>query len=103
MPELNDKTFTEIYAATDTHCPLFVAGRCQLSADRPSYCRWSGSSLGEKEKIKFSNMIKNVSKEIFLAMTGSFPPESELQFSMADTVSGRFVQIYFEKMLQNKR
>jgi len=103
LPELHDKTFTEIYAATDTHCPLFVADRCQLFADRPSYCRWSGSSLAEKQKVQFSNMLKNISKEIYLAMTGSFPLESELRFSMADTVSGRFVQMYFEKMLQNKR
>lgn len=100
LSELHDKTLSEIYAATGTYCPFFIADRCQRFASRPSYCRWSGSSLEDKEKEKFSNMLKNISKDIYLAMTGSFPPESELRFSMADTVSGRFIQIYFEEMLK---
>jgi hypothetical protein len=43
--------------------------------------------------------IRKASREIFLALTGSFSPAGDMQFSIADTVSGRFVQQYFQAIL----
>jgi len=47
--------------------------------------------------------LVNISHNMYLALTGAFPPEGVLQFTMADTVSGRFVQSCFDTMLKNKQ
>ena len=39
--------------------------------------------------------------QVFLALTGEFSPKADMRFSIFDTVSGRFVQQYFQMMLNN--
>ena len=97
-PKLTGEDFSETYAATRTLCPLSVAGKCMLFAGRPFRCRWRGSSFAEKRKEEYSTMLVTLSQNMYLALTGAFPPESVLQFSIADTVSGRFVQACFAIM-----
>lgn len=101
LPELRNKKFWEIFAATDTLCPLSVAGKCRLFANRPFFCRWNDVALKESRKKEFTDMLINLSRNMYLALTGAFPPEGALQFSMADTISGRYVQMYFQAMLRN--
>jgi hypothetical protein len=48
-------------------------------------------------------MLKNLSQNIFLALTGTFQPEDNLEFSMADTVSGRFIQVCFKAMADSRK
>ncbi len=104
-PALADKDFSEIYDAAHSPCPLLEAGKCMLPEYRPFRCRWAGSELSEKVRENFNAMLQNLSRDVFLALTGSFPPEGSLNFSMADTVSGRFVQVCFSTMLsmRNKK
>lgn len=84
---------------TDTFptCPLLQNGCCQLSNDRPLHCRTLKSS---DDKTKIDSIIDALSRDVFFALTSSFPPEKKLYFSMLDTISGRFVQHYFQAMLE---
>jgi len=97
-PCLIGENFNSLFVATETHCPLFQSGHCLVLANRPFRCRWQQTKLTEQRKDEFTAMLTNLSQNIFLALTGAFQPEERLQFSMADTVSGRFVQTCFQAM-----
>jgi hypothetical protein len=101
-PQLVDEDFKEIYAATRTLCPVSVNGKCLLFNQRPFRCRWHGSGLTRKKKDEYQDLLVNISHNMYLALTGAFPPEGVLRFTMADTVSGRFVQACFDTMLANR-
>ena len=77
-------------------CPLLVDGNCVLFANRPLRCR---TGLDDNMRARLQEAISKCSREIFLALTGEFCPVTNLQFSILDTVSGRFVQQYFQMMM----
>jgi len=77
-------------------CPLQVDGVCTLFAQRPLRCR---AGLDSTTRQRLQEAIGKASRQIFLALTGSFSPAGDLRFSIADTVSGRFVQQYFQAIL----
>jgi protein-tyrosine phosphatase len=80
-------------------CPLFEEGNCLICKQRPLRCH----QLKDKEKSNTLNTITtNISRNIFLALTDSFPSSDTLHFSVVDTVSGRFVQQYFQAMRNEK-
>jgi hypothetical protein len=78
-------------------CPLLVDRACLLHANRPLRCR---AGLDIKAQNRLNEAIQNCSRTVFLALTGEFPPTSGLRFSIFDTVSGRFVQQYFQAMIK---
>lgn len=102
-PRLIGEDFAETYAAAQTLCPLYIAGECILYDKKPICCRWHGSNVSAEHKKKYTDLLVNISRNMYLALTGAFPPEGVLQFTMAETVSGRFVQICFDTMLKNKQ
>ncbi len=77
-------------------CPLLVNGNCVLFAKRPLRCR---TGLDGNTRERLQEAIRKASRQIFLALTGEFSPVTNLQFSILDTVSGRFVQQYFQVMM----
>ncbi len=76
-------------------CPLFEKGECLICEKRPLRCRQKKE--GDTDLIEREHTEK-LSRDIFFALTGSFPPGNTLSFSIADTVSGRFVQSYFQAL-----
>ncbi len=74
-------------------CPLFEEGNCLIHDRRPLRCRAIGD--GEK-KNTLTTITTKLSRDIFLALTESFLSADTLRFSIVDTVSGRFVQQYFQ-------
>jgi hypothetical protein len=102
-PRLKDEAFERTYRYAGVSCPLSVAGKCILHAARPFRCRWYGSSFEQEFMHEYTEMLVNLSHNMYLALTGAFPPEGGLRFTMADTVSGRFVQACFDVMLQSRR
>lgn len=81
-----------------TTCPLLQNGICSLIArKRPIHCR---SLTREKNTDKINSMIATLSRNVFFALTGAFPPKEISSFSILDTISGRFVQYYFQAMLR---
>ncbi len=101
-PCLIGENFNSLFVATETYCPLFQSGHCLVLANRPFRCRWQQTTLTDQRKKEFTDMLSNLSQNIFLALTGAFQPEERLQFSMADMVSGRFVQTCFQAMHKKK-
>jgi len=76
-------------------CPLFESGKCLICDRRPLRCH----SLPDDEHTQLLDQITTkISKDIFFALTDSFVSEGNLHFSIIDTVSGRFVQQYFQAM-----
>ena len=76
-------------------CPLNNSAECEVFDIRPIRCRFYGvpgmPSQGDL------NILTELSRTIFLALSGQFLPEEGFSFSVADTVSGKFIQKYLEK------
>ncbi|MDO9041078.1 MAG: dual specificity protein phosphatase family protein [Desulfocapsaceae bacterium] len=81
-------------------CPLLVDRACILHTNRPLRCR-SGLDIQAQNRLHMA--IENCSRTVFLALTGDFPPTAGLRFSNFDTVSGRFVQQYFQTMIKDSK
>ncbi len=103
-PKLVQGDFNQLYTAAGAVCPLSFGGKCMVFDKRPFRCRWYGkSAFAQQYKEEYIEMLANISHNMYLALTGGFPPDKDLTFSMADTVSGRFVQQCFNAMLSNKK
>ena len=102
-PALKNEDFGRTYRYAGVVCPLFSGGRCILHSGRPFRCRWHGSSFEQEFMNEYTDMLVNLSHNMYLALTGAFSPEGSFRFTMADTVSGRFVQTCFDIMLQNRQ
>lgn len=76
-------------------CPLSFEQKCLLYDNRPISCRLSNVSIGNDSIKDIEAALKTLSRNIFLAFNGTFMENDKLAFSMADTISGRFVQQYF--------
>jgi protein-tyrosine phosphatase/Fe-S-cluster containining protein len=79
-------------------CPLLLEGGCAILQHRPLRCR---SGIDPNTAAEMQQAIRTASRQVFLALTGEFSPVADLRFSIFDTVSGRFVQQYFQMMLGN--
>ncbi len=77
----------------DFICPLAESNDCLICVNRPLHCR---THLKDEQRSSLELIAAKISKDIFLALTESFPSGPPLHFSINDTVSGRFVQQYFQ-------
>lgn len=85
----------EIFARNDIRCPLWMYASCRLYAFRPIRCRLCGTPPDLVDRQLIEDILSNLSRNVFFALSGLFPGEEDLFFTCHDTVSGRFVQIYF--------
>ncbi len=83
-------------------CPLSVAGACLLAAYRPIGCRLYGIPPGGVDRRQVTKTLADISRDVFFALSGVFPGKKELLFSCPDTVSGRFIQSYFNYLVTCK-
>ena len=93
--EGQDEDIQQVYAAAEFLCPLNVAGRCLLYEFRPLACRTVGVPASVYDAPLVTDILANVSRAIFFALSGLFFGEEQLTFAMVDVVSGRFSQVYF--------
>ena len=85
----------ENYALEKILCPLNWESKCMLFENRPIQCRLYGLPDGVIDKDGIEKMLFKLSQNIFFAFSGFFLEDGTLSFSLAETVSGRFVQKYF--------
>jgi hypothetical protein len=85
-------------------CPLQEESKCILYKYRPIRCRYYGVTAGRIDFDFINKMLFDISRNVFFAFSGFFLEDKTLSFSMADIVSGRFVQNYFYYLasLKNK-
>ncbi len=76
-------------------CPLLQEDLCILFENRPLRCRWDQVEVPRQEIQLVLDTVSSISRTMFFTLTGSFLPKGLLSFSVAETVSGRFVQKYF--------
>lgn len=76
-------------------CPLSLEKRCLIYDHRPITCRLYGVSDDLIEKSGVASVLHRLSNEVFYVYSGFFMKDPPLRFSLPDTISGRFVQIYF--------
>lgn len=82
-----------ITAQKEYQCPLFEDGSCLICANRPLRCR---NITDSEQRDRLQDMTTKLSRDIFLALTEVAPSDDTIHFSIIDTVSGRFVQQYFQ-------
>ncbi len=80
------------------HCPFNKDSNCEIYAIRPAECRMCGIVDLSADKKEIQDMLFEISQAIFLAFSGQFIPDTKFSFSMADAISGKFVQKYFNYM-----
>lgn len=83
-------------------CPLNNGSECEIYDMRPARCLFYGIG-GESDLHDSQEMLDELSRSIFLALSGHFLPEKALAFSVSDTISGKFVQKYFHHMMVNSK
>lgn len=81
-----------------TRCPFNQGEGCEIFDFRPERCRSYGAEHFERDRAEIDSMMFELSRELFLALTGQFLERGQFCFSLADTVSGKFVQSYFNHM-----
>ena len=93
--ELDKQCFIETYKQKKILCPLSRGRRCCLYEYRPIQCRLYDVSENIIDLASLHVMLFNISKNVFFAFSGTFLENDSLSFSLAETVSGKFVQEYF--------
>ena len=72
-------------------------GRCQAWALRPLRCILADLPTERRAEVQagLDPELDKTSRELFQALTGRFMPEDFPRFSVADAVTGRHVQAFF--------
>lgn len=84
-------------------CPLFQGAACLLHQFRPVSCRMTRQTFTATSKDDIQHELKQLSLEIFTAvfkLTIDHPPPP---VHIADAVSGRFIQKYFQFLATRKK
>lgn len=84
--------------AKDTACPFNCGQGCLIFDFRPVRCRTFMIEGFDRDGAQISNQLQELSRTVFLALSGKFLENGQFSFSMAETVSGKFVQAYFNFM-----
>ncbi len=82
-------------------CPLNNNNKCSLYEYRPLRCRLYGIQDQLKE-AHILTLLKELSKNVFVALSGTFWQNDNFEFSVAQTVSGKYVQTYFNLLTSGK-
>jgi hypothetical protein len=98
QPGLTTAALATCFPEEPLQCPLLEDGQCLVFAERPLRCRSWGSIYGETRTEEIVQAIAALSRQAYQTLTGRTPPAKDLQFSSADTISGKFVQLYFQAM-----
>ena len=93
---------SETTGGTPYRCPLNVDGQCIVFSARPLSCRLFGLTErlpSDLDLARIETSLTQLSRNLLLALTATLPEEQTLSFALADVVSGRFVQRYFDLLV----
>jgi Fe-S-cluster containining protein len=79
-------------------CPFNNGSGCEIYEKRPVRCRIYGTPEVSTHKEEIKHILFELSQAVFLALSGKFLQDTGFTFSVADTISGKFVQRYFHYM-----
>ena len=84
-------------------CPLLEEGQCLAREIRPARCRYWGTEMSESQKEALAEERSSLSRQIFTVLTGQDMLSHALRFSLADAVTGKYVQLCFQALSANKQ
>ena len=99
QPGLSAEALAETFPEESLQCPLLEDDHCLVFADRPPRCRYWGAGDFEAQRQTLAQSLADLSRQAYQSLTGCAPPADNLCFSSADTLSGKFVQLYFQAMI----
>ena len=79
-------------------CPFNDGSGCKIYDKRPARCRIYGTPEASTHKDEINHILFELSQAVFLSLSGKFLQDTGFTFSVADTISGKFVQRYFHYM-----
>ncbi len=94
-PAQAEKALIGYYSKEKILCPLNTGKGCCVYEYRPIQCRLYNVPDSSVDYELIINALSDMSRNIFFAFSGTFFKEKPLSFSLAHTVSGKFVQEYF--------
>lgn len=101
-PGLGAEALSNAFPEESLQCPLLENGHCLVFADRPPRCRYWDAEGREEQRETLAQAAAHLSRQAYQTLTGCAPPADNLRFSSADTISGKFVQLYFQAMTGTK-
>ncbi|MCD4722414.1 MAG: dual specificity protein phosphatase family protein [Desulfobacula sp.] len=93
------KRAVKTYKKENMLCPFNDGSGCQIYELRPARCRIYNTLEFSADNHEIKDMLFELSQTVFLAFSGQFLPNTDFTFSVADTISGKFVQKYFHYMV----
>ena len=87
--------WAEAYRHARILCPLNTENRCMLYNVRPISCRIYHLPQGVVDHSRVETQLQDISRSLFFSFSGFFLENENLAFTVADTLSGKFVQKYF--------
>lgn len=93
-------SYEQLATSEELACPLLGEAGCLVFSDRPPRCRYWHVAANTDERQALESEIAALSRQAFAALTGQQALSEELRFSSADTLSGKFVELYFQVMLR---
>jgi len=91
------------YRKENILCPLNRDSKCILYPYRPIRCRLHGVSEDLINRHLINDMLFSLSSNVFFAFSGFFLESGALSFTLAETVSGKFIQEYFHFLTRAKK
>ena len=82
----------------DILCPLNRIGQCLIYKYRPLRCRLFGMENSIQDAQLMHTILNDLSRNVFVALSGTLWGDSKFEFSVAQTVSGKYVQTYFDRL-----
>jgi len=83
------------YAGEKILCPLSHESKCTLYDYRPIKCRLYNVPEKAVNLQEINDALFEISRHLFFAFCGVFLEDRNFRFSLAATVSGRYIQQYF--------
>jgi protein-tyrosine phosphatase len=83
-------------------CPLHQNNTCLLHQSRPVHCRLKGFAPDTDSITEIHEELGQLSREVFQALFGQETAQTPPAVSFFDSVSGKFIQQYFQYLTARK-
>lgn len=98
----NEVTLKNASAEPGPSCPLNQNNICLLHKSRPVHCRLKGFSPDAESIAEINKELAQLSREVYLALFGQEADQPPPAVSFSDSVSGKFIQQYFQYLTSRK-
>lgn len=84
-------------------CPLYQGNSCMLHDFRPIHCRLKDHAIGQETREAIQQELAQLSRQVFERLFDQTIEAALPVVSYEDSVSGKFIQSYFQFLLAQKK